>query len=242
MTSFLLALQFLTIVPLNIKTIREKQLPYALVFFPVVGLTLGFFLVGIHALLSTLSFPALSINILLAIALCAVTGGIHIDGLCDTTDALLSGKPKQEMLAIMRDPHIGVMGALSLIGILLVKIALLSSLGMPLKANALILMCMVSRWAAVVSMFLFPYARQLGKAKTFIEGIDLKILLFSTLITFLSALLIWQIKGILICLIICGCVYVSGKFLVRKLGGITGDTLGATIELGETIILLSACL
>lgn len=242
MNSFLLALQFLTILPLKIKSIKDGQLPRAMIFFPVVGLLLGFFLTGIHALLSTLSFPALSINILLVIALSTVTGGMHLDGLCDTIDALLSGKPKQDMLAIMRDPHIGVMGALSLISILLVKIALLSSLGMPLKANALILMCLVSRWAAVVSMFLFPYARQLGKAKMFIEGMNLKILLFSTLITFLSALLIWQIKGILICLVVCGCVYVSGKFIVRKLGGITGDTLGATVELGEIIVLLSACL
>jgi adenosylcobinamide-GDP ribazoletransferase len=242
MSSFLLALQFLTILPLNIKNVSGKRLPHAMIFFPVVGIILGFFLVGIQTLFAALNFTTVSINILLVITLSLISGGMHLDGLCDTADALLSRKPRQEMLAIMRDSHIGVMGALSLISILLVKIGLLSSLGAPLKVNALILMCMVSRWAAVLSMFLFPYAREDGKAKVFIEGMDSKILFFSTLITFLSALLIWQLKGILIFLLIGGCVYVSGRFIVRKFGGITGDTLGATIELTETMVLFSACL
>lgn len=242
MDSFLLALQFLTTLPLKIKGVSEKKIASSMVYFPFVGLFLGLVLSGIYALLCILNLSALAANIILTVALIIITGGLHLDGLSDTADAFLSGKPKDEMLAIMRDSHVGVMGALSLIGIILLKIGLLSSISAPLKTISLLLMCILSRWSLVWAMFLFPYARQEGKAKIFTEGINLKIFILATVITLVCAILTWRLRGLLILGIVAMGVYAINKFINHKLGGITGDTLGATSEIVEVITLFSICL
>jgi len=242
MKDFLIALQFLTIIPLKINHIDEKKISNSMIYFPVVGLLLGLVLAGVNNLLYNLNFQQLSVNIILVISLIFLTGGLHLDGLADTADAFLSRRNKEEMLKIMHDSHIGVMGVLSLVSIVLLKIALLASLNMHLKTTSLLLMCILSRWALVLSIALFPYARQEGKAKIFIQGINLKIFILSTVITIICAIAAWRIKGLLILLITLVCVYTTGKFINKKIGGITGDTLGAINELAEVIVLFGVCI
>lgn len=242
MKNLLLAFQFLTVIPLRIKEVSEKNLAGAMIYFPFVGLLLGLLLCAISALLCFLNLPALLVNIILAVALIVITGGMHLDGLADTADAFLSGKPKDQMLSIMRDSHIGVMGVLSLISAILLKVGLLLSLGTSAKMPALVLMCVLSRWGAVLIMFLFPYARQEGKAKVFISGVNLKIFSLSTLAAFIFTYLAWQMKGLVVLLIVAGCAYLAGKAIIRKINGITGDTLGAMIEISEIITLFAVCL
>ncbi|MFA5089451.1 MAG: adenosylcobinamide-GDP ribazoletransferase [Candidatus Omnitrophota bacterium] len=242
MSSFLLAVQFLTIIPLEIKEAGEDKIAKAMIYFPLVGLLLGIALSGINAIFSVMNFPSLVVSIILVVTLIAITGGMHLDGLSDTADAFLSGKPKEDMLNIMRDSHIGVMGVLSLISILFLETGLLFSLSAAVKTAALVLMCVLSRWSAVLSMFLFPYARTEGKAKVFIRGMNPKIFIFSTLIAISCVIAAWGVKGLVLLLAVTVCVYLSGKSISRRIGGITGDTLGATIELSEVIILFGICL
>lgn len=90
-------------------------------------------------------------------------------------------------------------------------------------------------------MFLFPYARDEGKAKSFIQGMNPRIFIFSTLIALSCALFIGGLKGILLMLITCAGVYLMGDFTKKRVGGITGDTIGATNELMEVLILFSIC-
>lgn len=237
MKSFLLALQFLTVMPVKIKGVSEKKIAGAMIYFPFVGLLIGTTLTVINGLLMTLNFPALAANIILAVALIGITGGMHLDGLSDTADAFLSVKSRDEMLAIMRDPHAGVMGVISIASILLLKIGLLAAVAAPLKTTSLVLMCVLSRWSSVLAMFLFPYARKDGKARVFTQGMNLKIFALSSITVLISAFAIWQVKGMLALLITAGSAYLIGKFSSRKIGGITGDILGATIELTEIIVL-----
>jgi len=171
--------------------------------------------------------------------LTSITGAMHLDGLSDTADALLSAKSKDEMLKVMRDPHIGVMGTISIISILFLKITFLFSINPSLIPTALILICVLSRWSLVFSLFLFPYARQEGKAKVFTEGITPKIFILATLIALLCALIVTQLKGLLILGIITLVAYLIGKFISKKIGGITGDILGAINELVEVTTLFS---
>lgn len=237
MNSFLLALQFLTVIPLRIKDVDERKISRAAGYFPLVGLLLGLILVGINSCLSVLHFPGSAAAVILTVSLIVITGGMHLDGLADTADAFLSGKAKDEMLAIMRDPHIGVMGVLSIVSALLIKIVLLYSISAPSKIIGLLLMCVLSRWGAVLAMFLFPYARQDGKAGVFIRGMNKGILVFALITATLFSFLIWQFKGVLALLAVSGCVYLGARFSRRKIGGITGDTLGAGIELAEVAVL-----
>jgi adenosylcobinamide-GDP ribazoletransferase len=206
-------------------------------YFPFVGLALGALLCGAYLLLSLLNLPALAVTIILVVALIAVTGGMHLDGLSDTADAFLSGKPKERMLEIMRDPHAGAMGVLAIVSIILLKVALLYSFSFPLAFNALLLICILSRWSMVFSVFLSPYARQEGKARVFISGMSVKIFLISTLAAVILSFLAWGIKGLLVLLIIAGVTYLSNRSVTRKIGGITGDIIGALSEINEVVVL-----
>jgi adenosylcobinamide-GDP ribazoletransferase len=239
MKSLLLALQFLTIIPVKIKDIDDNKMATALIYFPVIGLLLGLILVGADNFLIFLGIKQFSVNIILIILLIILTGGLHLDGLADTCDAFLSRKDKEEMLRIMRDSHIGVMGVLSLISVILLKIAFLSSIIVSLKMISLLLICTLSRWSLVFAIFLFPYARKEGKAKAFIQGVNLKKLSAATIIALLLAFIIWKFNGLAVFIIIAATTYLIGKFISRRLGGITGDALGAINELTELIILFS---
>lgn len=241
MKNFLLAVQFLTIIPVRIRHVNDKALAGSVVYFPLVGLLLGLILTGANSFLSFLAFEEIFINIILVVLLIALTGGIHLDGLADTADAFLSRRNKEEKLRIMRDSRTGAMGVLSLISITLLKIAFLSSVDLSLKPIALLLMCILARWAMVMSLFLFPYARQEGKAGTYIKGTDLKVFIFSTLIALGCAVVIWRMYGFLLLLAIATLTYVIGRFVTGKISGITGDTLGATNEIMETAVLFSIC-
>lgn len=242
MKSFLFALQFLTIIPVRIQHINEKITSRSLVYFPLVGLVLGLILAGIDNLLLYFNLEQLSINIVLVVSLIILTGGLHLDGLSDSCDALLSRKDREEMLKIMRDSHIGVMGVLAIISILLLKIAFLFSLNLNTKVSALLLMCILSRWSLVLAMFIFNYARLEGKAKAFFAGMNLKVFILSTAIALATAVVFGQIRGLFIMAIVAAATYVMARFIKSKLGGITGDTLGATNEIMEVIILLTICL
>jgi len=235
--SFLSAIQFLTIIPLRLKNINEKTMANAMIFFPVIGLFLGLSLCGVYKILILFNFSSFLSSIILIMVLVMITGGMHLDGLSDTADAFLSCRPKEKMLEIMRDPHIGVMGVLSLICAIFLKIGLLSSLAPEKALTALILMCILSRWSCVLAMFLFPYARNEGKAKVFTSGINLKIFLISTVIVFVSIFFIWQTKAIAALLTVAGFTYLIGRLSVKKINGITGDVLGAVIESTEVIAL-----
>lgn len=237
MKNLLLALQFLTIIPVRVKYVDEKRIARALIYFPLIGLLLGVILTGIDRLLFILRFEQFISNVILVILLVVLTGGLHMDGLADTFDALLSRKNREDMLRIMRDSHIGVMGVLAIISVILLKIAFLSSLNAESKIVTLLLMCILSRWSLVLAMFLFPYARQEGKAKAFIEGINFEILTLATLIALICAALIWQIKGIFIMAMVGVSSYLIARFINSRINGLTGDTLGAINELVEVIIL-----
>jgi adenosylcobinamide-GDP ribazoletransferase len=237
--SFLLALQFLTIIPIRLKEAGGQRMASSLVFYPFVGLLLGLFLSGVSVSFSFFNFSSLALSVITVVVLIIITGGLHLDGLSDTADAFLSGKPKEQMLEIMRDSRSGVMGVLSLISVILIKIVLFFSISKSLQPIALMLMCSLSRWSAVAAMFFFPYARKEGKAGIFIKGMNLNIFIFSSVAAVFCAAIVWQVKGLIILLIVTGFSYAAGRFSTRKIGGITGDTLGAGIELTEIITLLS---
>jgi len=240
--SFLLALQFLTIIPIRIKQINNRAFIFSMAWFPLIGLIIGLLLVSIEYTFRFFNFPAFTIDVITIISLIIITGGMHLDGLSDTFDALLSHKPKEEMLRIMRDSHAGVMGILAIIIVILLKISFLYALNFSLKPLALILMCTLSRWSIVLSIYSFPYARTEGKAKAYIEGVNLKILSLATATAVIITYFTFKINGSIILLLTGFVVFLLGRSLCRKIKGITGDTLGATNEIIEVIVLFIICI
>ncbi|MEW6040196.1 MAG: adenosylcobinamide-GDP ribazoletransferase [Elusimicrobiota bacterium] len=241
MKSFLFALRFLTVIPVKvIKSESQITAHNSTIFFPLVGLLLGAILSGANSLLS---YPGLSpflSGCSLTILLIILTGGLHLDGLSDTFDALGSYKDRESALQIMRDSHIGAIGVLSLISVILLKAGVISELISQSKNISVILMtvCIVSRWSMVLAMYLFPYARVGGKAKIFFEDTNLKKLLSATVLTFIIIFFLLKTGGILLIFFSGLFTYFFGKFLAGKFSGLTGDNLGAINELNELFLLL----
>lgn len=239
MHSFLIALQFLTIFPVRPKSSPSAQdLSSSARYFPLVGLIIGAHLVIINDFCTHLFSPLL-VNTIIIITLSLITGGLHLDGFVDTMDGILSGKKeKEEILKIMRDSRIGSMGMISLFFLLILKISLLGEIDC-FKNSFLFILPVFSRWSMVISFTLFPYARKddgLGKLFTSATKTDL---ILSTIICLFLGILILKIRGIIIIIITLITTYASSSYLKKKIGGITGDTLGAINEINELVILVT---
>ncbi len=238
MKRLLIALQFLTTLPIKIKSeIKEEDLGASLFYFPLSGVLIGLALAAAALFLRLLPDPVMAACVLIAAML--ITGGIHIDGFADTCDGFYGAKPKEDILRIMRDSHIGVMGAVGVILLLLLKFALFSSISKDFLWKALIMMCCFARWAQTAGCLL-PYARAEGKAAAFIKYARKVDVAGGGVFVLLVFIGLSGIKGIGIFL---GSLVVSMLFIYyvrHRIGGMTGDTLGAVSEIAEVSALFFA--
>ena len=239
MRSLILAVRFLTVLPVPG---REAQGPAALGraawWFPVVGLALGAGLGGFLHGLERL-FPSLVAAVLLVAAWKAVTGGLHLDGLADLLDGVAGAEPARR-LAIMRDSRIGAFGALGLVFAALLAAAAVSELAGPARARVLLLAPLVGRTAPLlVGAWLRPATPGQGLGAAFVAGLSRWA---GPLWTIAGLLLAWAVLGPAgPLLVVAG---LSGALLValgasRRLGGVTGDLLGAVVEIAELGVLLA---
>lgn len=237
MKLFLVALQFLTILPVKIKAqIKESDFGRALVYFPIVGMLIGVLLVLVLFLFTSLPISVASVFILIVSII--VTGGIHLDGFADTCDGLYGFKTKDKALEIMRDSHLGAMGVIGIVMLLLLKFTLLMSIPQSTLWRSLILMAIFARWIQVLSCFLSNYARKEGKAKYFIEYAGKKEILISMLFTVAFFLLLMKVEGFILFLISLLTMLPFINYIKKKIGGMTGDTIGAASEIAEVLVLL----
>ena len=236
MKRFLIDLQFLTLLPIKIKSeIKEDDFGRSLLYFPIIGLLIGILLSLILFLFSFLPNSVLSAVIL--IVAITVTGGIHLDGFADTCDGFYGDKPKEKILEIMRDSRIGVMGVIGIVTLLLLKFTLIVSIPRDFLWRSLILMATFSRWSQGLACLVSKYARSEGKAKFFIEYANRKDIIAGSLFTVALFLLMAKLKGILIFALALLCLLLFIRYIKRKIGGMTGDTIGATSEIAEALIL-----
>ncbi|MFH1414572.1 MAG: adenosylcobinamide-GDP ribazoletransferase [Elusimicrobiota bacterium] len=238
MKSFIFALRFLTIIPLGFKHDSEKNtIAESIVSFPLVGLLIGIILAFTASLLGNL-VPNLLLCIIVILVSAVITGGLHIDGLADTMDGFYAGRNRDEILSIMRDSHVGTMGVLGIVGIVLLKIGFLSALVSDVRFKALLIMPAVSRWSLVVAVYLFDYARQQGKAESFFKDLKLIRLLIATLSVLVIVYFVLGVIGCtaLVFIFLVTCIF--GLIIKKKIGGVTGDTLGALNEVNEVLVLL----
>lgn len=235
MISFLLALRFLTILPLGGAVPVDAALfVRSSKFYPLAGLILGG-MGWVFFRLTRQIFPdELAAGLLLGFGV-LMTGALHLDGLADTLDGLYGGRTPAERLAIMKDVHLGAMGVVGLMVLLGLKyLALKPLVSSPASLYWLLLFPVAGRWTPVVLAAFWPYARaEGGLGQGLVRGVGKKELFWATL--FAWGIVVgtagWPGFGLMgVHLIWC---LIAGWFFSRKLGGITGDTLGAVIETGE---------
>ncbi|MCC8190586.1 MAG: adenosylcobinamide-GDP ribazoletransferase [Planctomycetes bacterium] len=243
MKRFAAAWRFLTIFPWPLPAGSDETAALARspVMFPAVGLAVGIAIAV--ALAGCVPLFPVSVLAALAVLLLAVpSGGLHLDGLADSADALLApGRGREAALAIMRDSRIGAHGATALFLVLLIKYACLSALPAELMVLTVAVAPTAGRAAMLLPMALLPYARPQGLGGIFRIQDPLALTAFATGWTALGLGLAWGLRGGLVGLGAWLAVVLGWTgFLFRRLGGATGDTYGAGCELAETAVCLSA--
>ena len=267
MKGFLLLLSFMTRIPMPKIEYDEEKLGKSMKYFPVVGIIVGFillfFCIIFNFILKNISYSAVLPLMIIVVILTDLitTGALHLDGLADTFDGIFSYRSKHKMLEIMKDSRLGSNGALALILYFLLKFILLFSLTIESREAAIYVIMtypVVSRFCSVVSCASSPYARGSGMGKTFVDNTKTCGLIVATVITFLYAIgMIFMpfllftnyslpiqiiMKSILIIVIIVALsalfAYAFSKLIERKIGGITGDTLGALLEISSLLYIV----
>ncbi len=266
MKGFLLLLSFMTRIPMPKIDYDEEKLGKSMKLFPLVGVVIGFILlffsIVFSYVLSNLSFSAFLPIIILVVILTDLisTGALHLDGLADTFDGIFSYRSKHKMLEIMKDSRLGSNGALALILYFLIKFVLLYSLLMEDQGEtvfAVLTYPVVARLCSVISCASAPYARGSGMGKTFVDNTKTSGVVIATLVTVVySGAVLFYMMGsqfnyflpldnfmksfavnLLIIVILGLFAYAFSKLIERKIGGITGDTLGALLEISSLVYL-----
>jgi adenosylcobinamide-GDP ribazoletransferase len=239
MRNFLAAFQFLTIIPVAGRaTFSEWNMVRSMAYYPLVGLCIGLILVLARHVFGVF-FPNTVVAILLVVVLVLITGALHLDGLSDTIDGLKSGKSREEALRIMRDSHVGAFGVVGLACLLILKFTLLTEIQEETMDRSLLLMTTLGRWSMVQASYGSVYARAAGGlAKPFVEGMGKRELLVSTILALAVSAALLGLKGIVMVGVIGLLSLGIKRYFHWKLGGITGDILGATNETSEFASLL----
>lgn len=234
MKGFVFAIQFLTIIPAPAKEpfAPDKAIP----FFPVAGILIGLLLAAFDTMVLRF-WPAPVAAVLDVIFLAVITGALHLDGLGDTADGLYGRWPRDKALAIMKDSRIGAIGMILVACCLGLKWSGLFSLTAD-RAFVLVLVPAYARSGALFGMHLLPYGRsQGGTGHSFFDrpltvldywGVGIMI----GLSFLIGGRAVFLILGFLI--ITAGTLF----FYKRRMACITGDMLGAMIEIIETTLFL----
>lgn len=236
------AIVFLTRVPVGGFPFTAAEWRRAAGWFPLVGAGIGLLLAGVWLAATPLGTPVAAI---LTVALSVlVTGGLHEDGLADTFDALGGGADRERVLAILKDSRIGSFGALALIFSVLIRVALLGSLSAQ-AVGALILSQAIARMPPVWLMVALPYVtpRRVSRSGE-VTAASWREVAFATVITLLVAAVVAIGFGRLVAVGVAmtSAAAVSallGLVFWKRVGGITGDFLGATEQAGEMVVLLA---
>lgn len=242
---FLINLQFFTTIPIRfVLPMDKKHLEKAIQTFPLLGLLQGGIYAGIlYAMVEWTPFSALAAAFALWLATIIVTGGIHLDGWIDSSDAFFSYGDKDKRLEIMKDPRTGAFGVLSVIVLLSTKFFFIYEIITKFQSATYLLAIaipFVSKMLMGILLVLVNPAKNEGLGALFRNASSIR-----TLWIYPVYLLLFAVTSFLTGLSICFASYVLAAILIflflRKkimewFGGMTGDTLGASVELTEVLL------
>jgi adenosylcobinamide-GDP ribazoletransferase len=235
--SFLLQVMFLTRIPVPVRIkFEDKIFAKGIITAPVVGLVIGFLTCGIYSLanMTGKQLPAIIIAVAAEII---ITGGLHLDGLADTFDGIFSNRPKEKILQIMKDSRIGTNGAIALILTICSKIAILFSLHEGYILEYLIIMPVISRMNIAWTAGLSRYARKEGMAASVVKYTGVKEIIIASAITVILSVIFLKFAALFVIPALVLFVFLFTRYIEKKISGITGDTIGAVIELSEIAVL-----
>ena len=277
MTPFFIALQFLT----RLKIVNQTEWSMedfgkSVATFPFVGLIIGIFLTLIYFIFSQFLSP-MPLMLIIVISEFLFTGGLHADGLMDTSDGLFSGREREKKLEIMKDSRVGSFGVVAFVFITLLKWQLLTAIPIPeFIPIILVMMPLMSRYTLILSIRSYPYARKSGMGQAFAVYAPKHVIAWSTISTFCMPIIICLLLSLLYAIALgitsmlsipfipysialFGLAYalvglmeinifsmivsyiinrIINHYIVKQLGGTTGDTYGFVVEVTEVLLIL----
>jgi len=251
-----LAIRFLTIIPLpQGREDTPDDMTAAAYWFPLVGFGIGALIVASYTLIPGEVSPLIPAAWSVAF-LAVITGALHLDGLADTCDGLFGGRDRESRLRIMKDKAVGAFGAVAIALALLMKFAFL----VPLTASGAVLWALplavgAARWAQVIGAGALSYARpEGGTGQSFVDRVGwgqviispIPVVLVCALVCYVQIDLLHEATIVAIVALYLGGTVVLSLAIVcvcrARIGGITGDVLGAMAEVTEVVMLGTAAI
>lgn len=237
MNAFLHALAFFTRIPVPHLRPSESAWKKSVNWYPAVGIVIGLVLCGVHKAALYCFSPLLAAVLTLAVWV-YVTGGLHLDGWMDLADGLGSSRPREQVLAIMKDSRVGAMGVLAAILLLLLKTASVAELSRTDWA-LLLLVPFAARTHVLLSIRLWPYlSADKGIGKGISEGLSTGSIWLGYIVLAASGWLIGGLAAVTAIVVSLLFALWFSRAVADKLGGLNGDCYGAVIESGEAVMLL----
>lgn len=233
-----LALQLLTRIPVPIEIeATDAQLGRSTLFYPVVGLLLGAIVYAVALVLPGQS-PLLNAALLTTLWI-GLTGALHIDGLADSADAWVGGMgDSQRTLDIMKDPNCGPMGVTTILVVVLLKFTALYTLLQQGHLLPLLLIPMLGRAQILLLLLTTPYVRKQGMGSDLAMYLPRTLAWLVLLISFLGWSYFMRQSGMIVLITLLLMFVLFRLILMRRIGGTTGDTIGALVELSELLLLI----
>ena len=248
-----LAIRFLTIIPIasfplsnnsnQDEEVLAENFANSMAFFPLVGMLIGVLLVALRRIFYYLPISPLVGDVLILIVWIWLSGGLHLDGFADSVDGFLGGHDKEEILKIMKDSSTGAKGVVALVSLLLLKFVLLIETPLFLKDAVLFFTPTIGRWSMVIAAFIGKPARlKNSMGKLFMDYVGWRELAFASLTMSVIGILLFRLYFLHLVIIGIGIVLLILKYCQKRIGGISGDILGAINEIVEVSILLTVCI
>jgi adenosylcobinamide-GDP ribazoletransferase len=251
-TLFLVAVQFLTRLPVpQLDGFQPDWLAHSARYFPLVGVLVGLISIGVWWLASLVFPPIVAVGSMIAASL-LLTGALHEDGFADVCDGFGGGRTRDAVLSIMKDSRIGAYGAIGIGMMLALKWVVLISLPRSALPLTVVTAHMVSRWCAMGLIWRLPYVRADAdaKSKPLAGSLGAADWLISGVLGTLGQLPMLWLGGpaaggprprVLLAAVALAvaCVALAGAYLKSRLGGYTGDCLGAAQQLSELAFLFA---
>ncbi len=220
----------------------SPRIAAALAWFPLVGALLGllYAITGRAFLFLAPGWTLGAATVVFAVSV-FLTRGLHLDGLADCADGLAGGTDSASALRIMKDPRVGVFGVLAIAVVLSMRLAAVGRLAAAGTLRVLVPVCAVSRLAMVVLAVWLPYARrEEGTAFPFVTEARKADLVHAFLCGILVVSIFGGVTGLLLLLSGMMTSVLLGWWFNLRLGGVTGDVLGAVCEIVEVVLLMLA--
>jgi adenosylcobinamide-GDP ribazoletransferase len=231
MNGFLIGLQFLTRLPIRSGQPAPRDIAESYYFYPFIGFLIGLAAVLLRRLMVMLFPLSFSITLVLAF-LVWISGGLHEDALADVADAMGGGWTREQRLKIMKDSRIGAFGASMLILALLTKYAALTSMDPTRVDHAIVTAQILGRWAFLPMGYFNRPARE-GLGSQFIKSLTARAVVIGTLVSIAGVILLCRRQGLAALGAAAVIIAAASLYFRRRIGGVTGDCLGATFQFVE---------